>query len=339
MEAMVEVWDLTKYYGTYIGIEGVSFSIARGEVVGFLGPNGAGKTTTMRILTCSMPATRGEARVAGFDVLRDSLQVRRRVGYLPETPPLYSEMTVEGYLRFVGTIKGVRGRRLRERLEYVLEACDIAHMRRRIVGHLSKGYRQRVGIAQALIHDPEVMIFDEPTSGLDPGQIIEIRQLIRELGRERTVILSTHILAEAQATCRRLLIINQGSLVGDVHLDEGGQVLRIQTPDGRQVGYGDRRRVALLARGVDAASIARFGEALGLCLEEAQPERDGLRAVLSAPAERDPRPALVQKLVAEGGELLELRELRPTVEEVFLSLTQPSAPTSTTSETLRPCET
>jgi ABC-2 type transport system ATP-binding protein len=207
---MIEVRNLTKRYGDLTAVRDVSFSVARGEVLGFLGPNGAGKTTTMRIVTGYMPASGGTVTVDGFDVFEQSFEVRKRIGYLPESPPLYTDMSVDGYLRFVARIKGVAKAAVEEATEKVLGVCGLTHVRHRLTGHLSKGYRQRVGLAQALIHDPPVLVLDEPTIGLDPRQIIEIRSLIRELAGSRTVILSTHILPEVAQICEKVVILSQG---------------------------------------------------------------------------------------------------------------------------------
>ena len=217
---MVEVSGLTKYYGDFHAIENVSFSAQRGDIVGLLGPNGAGKTTAMRIITGYMPATEGTATVDGFDVFKESHEVRRRIGYLPENPPLYQEMTVSSYLRFVARIKGVRRMEMAGALESVLQRCFLTSVASRLVSHLSKGYRQRLGLAQALIHNPPVLILDEPTIGLDPRQIIEIRSLIKELSQERTVILSTHILPEVSQVCNKVVIINDGRVVVEKDLKE-----------------------------------------------------------------------------------------------------------------------
>ena len=220
---MVEVRGLTKYYGEFRAIQGVSFTAQRGEILGLLGPNGAGKTTTMRIITGFMPATEGTATVDGFDVSAESHEVRRRIGYLPESPPLYHDMTVSSYLKFVGRIKGVGRSDLASALERVLEKCFLTDVAPRIVGRLSKGYRQRVGLAQALIHNPPVLILDEPTIGLDPKQIIEIRSLIKELAGDRTVILSTHILPEVSQICGKVVIINEGRVAVEKNLKELAQ--------------------------------------------------------------------------------------------------------------------
>lgn len=210
---MIEVKNLTKHYGNQRGINDVSFSVEKGEILGFLGPNGAGKTTTMRVLTCFMSATSGSAKVAGFDVFEDSMEVRRRIGYLPETVPLYTDMNVPIYLRFVAGLKGVPGKEVKKRVAEVMDDVGLNEVSHKFIGELSKGYRQRVGLAQALLHDPEVLILDEPTIGLDPRQIKDIRNLIKGLAGKRTVILSTHILPEVTMTCKRVIIINEGKIV------------------------------------------------------------------------------------------------------------------------------
>jgi ABC-2 type transport system ATP-binding protein len=217
---MIEVDRLSKRYGDSVAVEQVTFSAARGEIVGFLGPNGAGKTTTIRMLATYLPPSSGSARIAGFDILRQSDMVRKNIGYLPENPPLYDEMTVQEYLRFVAEIKGVERSRRRERVEEVLERCFIADVRNKLCQHLSRGYRQRVGLAQAIIHDPAVIILDEPTSGLDPKQIIQIRQLIRSLADSHTVLLSTHILPEVSMVCSKVVIVNRGRVVRESALSD-----------------------------------------------------------------------------------------------------------------------
>ncbi len=217
---MIEVRNLTKAYGSFQAVKNISFRVATGQACGFLGPNGAGKTTTMRIITGYMPATSGTVTVEGFDVFEDSFEVRRRIGYLPEHPPLYLEMRVTAYLEHVARLKGVPGRAIPGARDRVIDACGLSGVAGRLCGHLSKGYRQRVGLAQALIHDPPVLILDEPTIGLDPAQIIEIRQLIRTLATERTVILSTHILPEVAQICQKVVIINEGRVALESELDE-----------------------------------------------------------------------------------------------------------------------
>jgi ABC-2 type transport system ATP-binding protein len=225
---MIHVSNLTKYYGDYAAIRSVSFDVPKGKVVGFLGPNGAGKSTTMRILAGYLTATSGRATIDGFDVFWQPLEVRRRIGYMPENCPLYPEMRVVEYLDFRGGIKGLHGRDCRKRIEYVLDRCWLRGVRRQLIGTLSKGYRQRVGLADALLHKPQVLILDEPTIGLDPSQIRETRGLIRELGQEHTILLSTHILSEVEVTCEQAIIINQGRVAAAGKLSElrtGGQSL------------------------------------------------------------------------------------------------------------------
>jgi len=209
---MIEVRNLTKRYGDVVAIRDISFTAATGQVLGLLGPNGAGKTTTMRVITGYMPATSGTVKVAGYDIFDDSFEVRKRIGYLPESPPLYNDMTVTAYLRFVGRIRGIPKAELGDSVDRVLRTCGLAEVTDRVIGHISKGYRQRVGLAQALIHSPGVLVLDEPTLGLDPRQIIEIRRLIQELAGERTVILSTHILPEVTQLCEKVVIINEGRI-------------------------------------------------------------------------------------------------------------------------------
>jgi ABC-2 type transport system ATP-binding protein len=217
---MIEVRSLTKRYGDLIAINNISFTAAKGEILGFLGPNGAGKTTTMRIITGYMPASSGTVKVAGFDIFDDSYEVRKRIGYLPENPPLYADMTVGSYLSFAGKIRGVSRAQIDGAVDRVLVRCGLTEVHGRVVGHLSKGFRQRVGLAQALIHDPTVLVLDEPTIGLDPKQIIDIRQLIRELSGDRTVILSTHILPEVAQLCQKVVIINRGRIAVEANQAE-----------------------------------------------------------------------------------------------------------------------
>src|SRR6202041_1771131 len=210
---MITVNGLTKKYARTTAVDQISFEVQKGQIVGFLGPNGAGKTTTMRMLTCFMPPTAGTATVAGFDVLEQPFEVKKRIGYLPETPPLYPEMSTSEYLEFVGKLKGLSGDELTKRIDFVLERCSVADVKDKLLGNLSKGYRQRVGLAQAIIHNPDVLILDEPTSGLDPKQINETRDLIKSLAGDHTIILSTHILPEVEQTCEQVIIINKGKLV------------------------------------------------------------------------------------------------------------------------------
>lgn len=217
---MIEVKNLAKKYGDYTAVHDVSFSAAKGEIVGFLGPNGAGKTTTIRMLSTYLPPTSGTATIAGFDIVRQADEVRRSIGYLPENPPLYGEMTISEYLTFVARIKGVPEANVAERVEWAMEKCYLTDVRKKLCQHLSRGYRQRAGIAQAIIHDPKVIILDEPTSGLDPKQIIEIRRMIASLAENHTVILSTHILPEVQTVCSKVVIVNQGRVVLEGQLED-----------------------------------------------------------------------------------------------------------------------
>jgi ABC-2 type transport system ATP-binding protein len=227
---MIEVRNLTKRYGELVAIRDISFTAATGQVLGFLGPNGAGKTTTMRIITGFMPATAGTVKVADYDIFDDSYEVRKRIGYLPENPPLYGDMTVTTYLRFVGRIRGIAKAEMTDAVDKVLHTCGLAEVTDRVVGHLSKGFRQRVGLAQALIHNPSVLVLDEPTIGLDPRQIIDIRTLIRELAGDRTVILSTHILPEVSQLCEKVVIINEGRIAVEdtlVNLTQGASLEQV----------------------------------------------------------------------------------------------------------------
>src|SRR5438046_5964249 len=241
---MIKVEGLTKRYARNVAVDNISFEVEKGGIVGFLGPNGAGKTTTMRVLTCFLPPTSGSASVAGFDVLEQPLEVKKRIGYLPESPPLYPEMEVDEYLTFVGRLKGIAGSDIAKRVEEASERCAIADVRTKLIGKLSKGYRQRVGLAQAIIHNPEVLILDEPTSGLDPKQIIETRGLIRSLAGDHTIVLSTHILPEVSQTCQRVVIINKGRVVAVDTPDNltarlrGAGTLYVQV-DASGVGDGD----------------------------------------------------------------------------------------------------
>ena len=223
---MIEVQNVTKNYGPFQALKDISFQVDKGQIVGFLGPNGAGKTTTMRILTSFMPASSGRVTVAGYDVFKESREVRKRVGYLPENVPLYPEMTVTKYLKYMAKIRGVSRSNIKQQLDNAIKSCGLTERRHQIIGQLSRGFRQRVGLAQALIHEPDVLILDEPTSGLDPRQIVEIRELIKALGKERTILFSTHILPEASLTCERLIIINRGEITGDVQLENGRAVSR-----------------------------------------------------------------------------------------------------------------
>jgi ABC-2 type transport system ATP-binding protein len=301
---MIQADGLTKFYGDKAAIRDVSFSVEKGEILGFLGPNAAGKTTTMRILTGFLPASGGRATVAGCDVFADSLEARRHIGYMPETVPLYPEMTIRGYLSFFADIRRVP--EPEKRLDLVMDMVDIAHRADDQIAKLSKGFRQRVGLAQALLHDPEVLILDEPTVGLDPKQIIEFRQLIKSLGGEHTVILSTHILPEVSQTCGRVLIINEGRIVAE------------DTPHNLTSRLQSSERVLLrLARPGDEA-ITRLGGVPGVTSVMAQ--ADGIYEVNCALGS-DKREDLAAAVVQGGWGLLEMRTSSLTLEEVFLRLT------------------
>ncbi len=301
---MIQADNLTKYYGNQAAIQNVSFHVAKGEILGFLGPNGAGKTTTMRILTAYMPPSDGVATVGGYDVFKHSLQVRQRIGYLPESVPLYTDMTVWAYLDFVASLRKVDNRA--KRVEYALEKVNLSDRAHTLIGKLSKGMRQRVGIAQAIVHNPEVLILDEPTIGLDPKQIIEVRQLIRELGGEHTVILSTHILSEVEQICSRVLIINKGRIVAED--SPSGLAARLEG--------GERVRLKTLAAPADALEIL---QSLGEVDKASQIAPDTFE--LECTGGIDCRPVIAQVVVEKGWGLLELRAIDVSLEDIFLELT------------------
>lgn len=313
---MIEVQHLTKRYGPTTAVDDVSFKVEKGEVLGFLGPNGAGKTTTMRVLTGYMPPTEGRAVVAGYDIFDEPVEAKRRIGYLPETPPLYPEMTVRDYLMFVARIKGVPRASRAAKVNATMERTRVADMASRHCAKLSKGYRQRVGLAQALLHNPEVLILDEPTAGLDPKQIIDTRQLIKELGGDHTIILSTHILPEVSQTCQRVVIINKGRVVAEDTPDgltsrlRGSETMYVQVeapvPD-------EVERVLGAIPGVTGVSLAESRGPIGSYEVSSETGRDVRRELSSA-------------VVSSGWGLLELRPLRMSLEEIFLHLTTEEAP-------------
>ena len=306
---MIEVQHLRKRYGRVTAVDDVSFKVDRGEILGFLGPNGAGKTTTMRMLTGYMPATEGRAIVAGFDVFEQPIEAKRRIGYLPETPPLYPEMTVREYLTFVARIKGVPSAGRKARVDEVMKQTWVADMADRHCGKLSKGYRQRVGLAQAIIHNPDVLVLDEPTAGLDPKQIIETRDLIRGLAGTHTIVLSTHILPEVAQTCQRVVIINKGRVVA-VDTPEnltaqlrGSSGLYVQVD-----GNGDAASLLARVPGVlKVTPVDRHGTAAGFEID--------------VDAGRDIRRDVSREIVGSGWGLLELRPMRISLEDIFLQLT------------------
>src|SRR5499425_2867001 len=312
---MITVKRLTKRYARTTAVDEISFDVAKGQIVGFLGPNGAGKTTTMRILTCFLPPTAGTATVAGYDVLEQPLEVKKRIGYLPEAPPIYQEMETEEYLRFVGQLKGLSGVELQKRLEYVCERCAIADVKRKLLGKLSKGYRQRVGLAQAIIHNPDVLILDEPTAGLDPKQINETRDLIKSLSGDHTIILSTHILPEVEQTCEQVIIINKGKLVATDSV----------------------RNLQARARGAESVLVEVAGrngkleapivqhkleQVTGVSRVQCRDQRDS-HFVFEVESEKGRfiRGDLARAVVESGWDLNELRPAAMSLEEIFLQLT------------------
>ena len=309
---MIEVQHLTKRYGRVTAVDDLTFKVERGEILGFLGPNGAGKTTTMRILTGYMPATEGHATVAGFDVFNQPIEAKRRTGYLPETPPLYPEMTVREYLQFVARIKikGVSSSERRQRVEDAMRRTRVLDMAERHCGKLSKGYRQRVGLAQAILHNPEVLILDEPTAGLDPKQIIETRQLIKELAGTHTIILSTHILPEVSQTCERVVIINKGRMVA---VDTPGNLTA-------KLRGSETMYVQIDAMGQDASTALHgIPGVTGVAVADAHNGLTGYE--VTAESGRDVRRDLARAVVMQNWGLLELRPTRMSLEDIFLSLT------------------
>jgi ABC-2 type transport system ATP-binding protein len=309
---MIEVENLTKRYSGHAAVSNISFTVGRGEIVGLLGPNGAGKSTTMRILACYLPATSGTVRVAGLDVYHHSEEVRRRIGYMPENNPLHYDMRVREYLKFRARLKGLGRRRSRERVDVVMEQCDLTHVSRRIIGQLSKGYRQRVGLADALVHEPELIILDEPTIGLDPHQIRAVRQLIKSLARDHTVLISTHILPEAEMTCNRMVIMYEGS------------ILAADSPDNLQrFMSGHSQILAEIAAPLDELNecwaqmpeIEQFdvSPAEGAYHRCALTPRDGL----------DLRPRIFELARERGWLLRELTRNRHSLEDIYVQVTRP----------------
>ena len=312
---MIEVQHLTKRYGPVTAVDDISFTVQRGEILGFLGPNGAGKTTTMRVLTGYMPPTDGKAIVAGYDVFDKPIEAKRRTGYLPETPPLYPDMTVREYLAFVARIKGVPRAERKARLDDMMQKTRVADVADRHCGKLSKGYRQRVGLAQALMHNPDVLILDEPTAGLDPKQIIETRQLIKALAGDHTIILSTHILPEVSQTCQRVVIINRGKVVA------------VDTPDNltSRLRGSETMYLQVDAAGADAMSVLqRVSGVTRVAIADTKQQVVGYE--VDSEAGRDVRRELAAAVVGRGWGLLEMRPLRMSLEEIFLHVTTEEAP-------------
>ena len=317
---MIQVEHLTKDYGTFRALNDIQFHVDKGEIVGFLGPNGAGKTTTMRILTGYLPPTAGQAHVAGFDVFEDSLQVRQRVGYLPESVPLYPEMTVRAYLDYMATLHHVADRQ--GAVQKAMEACALDGRAGHLIGRLSKGFRQRVGLAQAILHEPEVLILDEPTIGLDPKQIIEVRELIKALGETHTVILSTHILPEVSQICDRVLIIHKGQIVAEGTPDELTTQLQGGTRVLVHIAPPETEETAAVA-----TTLGSIQDVLGsipdiLGIEQHAPGRYEVRCAPDV----DRRAALARAIVDRGWDLLELRAVDMSLEDIFLRLTTEEVP-------------
>ena len=307
---MIEVRGLTKTYGTERAVDNISFEVKQGEVLGFLGPNGAGKSTTMKIITCFLPPTEGTVLVDNMNVTEDSVEVRKRIGYLPESTPLYQDMATYEYLSFVASMRGVSSADIPRRLAHMAAVCGIGNVLGKRIEALSKGYRQRVGLAQAMIHDPDIVILDEPTSGLDPNQIVEIRELIKGIGTEKTVILSTHILSEVQASCDRVLIINKGKLVAD------------GTPEALKANFSGSQHVkfGLHEAPEDAGSILDSIESLKVTGHQLLDDNETLFTV-STDSQDDIRPTLFQLAVDKGWTLTELHRDQVNLEDVFRQLT------------------
>ncbi|MBI1353736.1 MAG: ATP-binding cassette domain-containing protein [Acidobacteria bacterium] len=307
---MIQVEGVSKRYGPHQAVRNISFEVERGEIVGFLGPNGAGKTTTMRILTGFLPPTEGRAVVAGFDVMEQPIEVKKRTGYLPENPPVYPEMVVDEYLDFVARIKGIRGPEVAQRVDAALERTSIGHVRSKVIAKLSKGYRQRVGLAQALIHSPDVLILDEPTVGLDPKQIIEIRELIRSLSGEHTIMLSTHILSEVASTCHRIIILNQGQI--EASDTPANLIARLQGGESVQLEVdGPAAEVAAKLQSVAGVDrVTRGSDVAG-------------RPTFTVDSQRtaDIRAELARAVVESGWGLYGVKATGMSLEDVFLKLT------------------
>ena len=309
---IIEVENLTKRYSGHAAVDGIAFTVERGEIVGFLGPNGAGKSTTMRILACYLPATYGTARVAGFDVFTQADEVRRRIGYMPENNPLHLDMRVREYLKFRARLKGLGFRRSRERVELVMQQCGLTEVRRKIIGHLSKGYRQRVGLADALVHEPELIILDEPTIGLDPHQVRSVRQLIKDLGRHHTVLISTHVLFEVEMTCNRVLIMHEGKILA---ADTTQNLQNIMSDGGLVIAEIAAPVAELRACWEQMGEIEHF--------DIAPSEGEYLRCALTPSAGLDLRPLVFEQVRARGWALRELSRAHHSLEDIFVHITRP----------------
>jgi len=306
----IEVDHLTKFYGPARGIDDISFTVEKGDILGFLGPNGSGKTTTMRILTCFFPQTSGSARICGYDTLKDPLEVRRRIGYLPESVPLYLDMPVRSYLRFFAEVRKVPSRQRKSKVEDAIERCGLNAVAHRLIGKLSKGYRQRVGIAQSLLHDPEVLILDEPTIGLDPKQIIEIRNLIKNLGGNQTVILSTHILPEVSMTCNKVIIIHEGKIIA------------VDTPGNLMKRLQQKPQILVKADAPDNEILPALSSISGVIDVEKRTTRtgDGEFYAVSTQEGSSLVNELAHCICDRGWKLHEIRPVDMTLEEIFIQL-------------------
>ncbi len=309
---MIEVENLTKFYGDIRGIEDVSFSIGKGEITGFLGPNGSGKTTTMRILTCFFPPTSGRAKVAGYDVIKNPIEVRRRIGYMPETVPLYPDMKVTTYLTFVAEAKRMEKRERKNKIGEIMEQCGILKVSQRLVGNLSKGYRQRVGLAQALINDPEVLILDEPTIGLDPKQVVEIRQFIKNLAGERTIILSTHVLSEASTICERVIIIHEGKIAA------------VDTPENLTGKLQKTGKTLVQIEGVQQEIKSKIKAIPGVInvLEKGEASPGVFSYEVEYEKEKEISGELSYLVYSNKWKLVEMRAMKMSLENIFIELTK-----------------
>ena len=308
---MIEVDNLTKRYGNTVAVNKVSFQVGKGEILGFLGPNGAGKTTTMRILTCFLPASEGTARVAGFDVFDHPMEVKRRIGYLPEHPPVYDEMTVNSYLNFVAKIKGISPGERDKSVQDVKEKVRIEEYGNKLIGHMSKGFKQRVGLAQALIHDPEVLILDEPTVGLDPNQIKEVRDLIKNLAGSHTIILSTHILPEVSMTCERVVIISNGKIAA------------VDTPENLTRQQQGTERIYIEAKGALLEIQNKINSVEGVLGIESKPlgEKEVSQFIVETELKKDLRSTIASGIIQGGFEILEIHSIKMSLEDVFTQIT------------------
>ncbi len=302
---MIRVKNLTKYYGKRLAVNNISFNVEKGEIVGFLGPNAAGKTTTMRILTGFLAPTRGEAWVAGYNVATHSLEARQRIGYFAESVPLYTDMTVRSYLEFLASLRGLDKNRIKTRIEDVVEICHLQEYIDVIIGKLSKGFRQRVGVAQTIIHEPEVLIMDEPTIGIDPIQVAMTRKLIKELSKERTILLSTHILPEASMTCERVIIIHEGKIVAEDRIENLSSMV------------AGSKRIRLEVEGPSQKVTDRLRQIKGVL----RVKYDGSHHTVEYPAKQDLRSKITQAIVQGGWTLLSLEAIEMSLEDIFLKLT------------------